>query len=132
MHDVEYLAQVIRERDEAREQAERAERERDTLVRMLVSEFGWADQSYLHAVLHGEPAIRNLRTELEVSYKFHDVAVTERDAERMMNRVLRADIERLRNALAAISLAEYESTSSASEKVHGNARIARKALEDTK
>jgi len=33
-----------------------------------------------------------------------------------------------RNALASISLDEYESTSSASEKVHGHARIARKAL----
>ncbi len=40
----------------------------------------------------------------------------------------RAEVERLRNALAAISLDEYESTSSASEKVHGHARIARKAL----
>ena len=40
----------------------------------------------------------------------------------------RAEVERLRNALASISLDEYESTSSASEKVHGHARIARKAL----
>ena len=38
------------------------------------------------------------------------------------------EITKLRNALAAISLDEYESTSSASEKVHGHARIARKAL----
>lgn len=34
----------------------------------------------------------------------------------------------LESALASISLDEYESTSSASEKVHGHARIARKAL----
>lgn len=40
----------------------------------------------------------------------------------------RAEVERLRNALAAISLDEYESTSSAADKVHGHARIARKAL----
>lgn len=40
----------------------------------------------------------------------------------------RAEIDRLRNALASVSLYEYESTSSASEKVHACARIARKAL----
>jgi hypothetical protein len=40
----------------------------------------------------------------------------------------RAEVERLRNALASVSLYEYESTSSASEKVHACARIARKAL----
>ena len=44
------------------------------------------------------------------------------------------EVRRLRNALASISLDEYESTSSASEKVHGHARIARRALyvEETK
>lgn len=41
---------------------------------------------------------------------------------------LTARIAELESALAAISLDEYESTSSASEKVHGHARIARKAL----
>ena len=56
-----------------------------------------------------------------------DALIRERDA-------ARAEVERLRNALAAISLDEYESTSSASEKVHGHARIARRALygEETK
>lgn len=39
-----------------------------------------------------------------------------------------ARIAALRNALASISVDEYESTSSASEKVHGHARIARLAL----
>lgn len=39
-----------------------------------------------------------------------------------------AEVERLRHALHCISLDEYESTSSASEKVHGHARIARDAL----
>jgi hypothetical protein len=38
------------------------------------------------------------------------------------------EIKRLRNALAQISLMEYESTSSASDKVHAAARIARTAL----
>jgi hypothetical protein len=41
---------------------------------------------------------------------------------------LRQEIVQLRGALAMISLTEYESTSSASEKVHDHARIARKAL----
>jgi hypothetical protein len=41
---------------------------------------------------------------------------------------MRSEIKRLRNALASISVNEYESTSSATEKVHGNARIARIAL----
>lgn len=38
------------------------------------------------------------------------------------------EVDRLRNTLAAISLMEYESTSSASEKVHAAARKARFAL----
>lgn len=38
------------------------------------------------------------------------------------------EIDKLRNALAAISLTEYESTSSASEKVHDHVRFARRAL----
>jgi len=37
--------------------------ERDTLVHMLVSEFGWSDTSYLHAAMHVENAIRNLRAD---------------------------------------------------------------------
>ena len=41
---------------------------------------------------------------------------------------LRQEIVQLRGALASISLTEYESTSSASEKVRDHARIARKAL----
>lgn len=40
----------------------------------------------------------------------------------------KAEVARLREALAKISLDEYESTSSASQKVHGHARIARNAL----
>ena len=42
--------------------------------------------------------------------------------------MVRAENAILRSALAAISLDEYESTSSASEKVHDHARIARRAL----
>jgi hypothetical protein len=40
----------------------------------------------------------------------------------------RAEIETLLNALASISVDEYETTSSASEKVHGHAKIARRAI----
>lgn len=50
------------------------------------------------------------------------------DDERREKVALASQVEKLRNALAAISLDEYESTSSASEKVHGHARIARKVL----
>ena len=52
----------------------------------------------------------------------------ERDEARAQRDALVEEIKKLRNALAAISLDEYESTSSASEKVHGHARIARRAL----
>lgn len=41
---------------------------------------------------------------------------------------LRRQRDEARNALAAISLDEYESTSSASEKVKGHARLARRVL----
>jgi hypothetical protein len=58
------IGALEKERDEARADAERAGRDRDTLVRMLVSEFGWEDTSYLHAMTHVENAIRNLRAEL--------------------------------------------------------------------
>lgn len=40
----------------------------------------------------------------------------------------RSEIETLLNALASISVDEYETTSSASEKVHGHAKIARRAI----
>lgn len=59
--------QVLTQRFNAQIAAtERAERERDTLVRMLVSEFGWEDSSYLHAMMHVENAIRNLKADLSV------------------------------------------------------------------
>jgi len=58
--------------DDAHEALERAERERDTLIRMLVSEFGWEDTSYLHAMMHVENAVRNLRTDLSVAVKERD------------------------------------------------------------
>jgi len=63
-----------------------------------------------------------------ISKAFHDVAVAERDYERGKSLSNAIEIERLRNALAQISLMEYESTSSASEKVHAAARISRAAL----
>ena len=56
------------------------------------------------------------------------VAVKERNEALAEIERLTARISELESALAAISLDEYESTSSASEKVHGHARIARKAL----
>lgn len=70
-----------------------------------------------------------------VSKAFHDVAVAERnlawhqcDGFRAEAKRLTERIAELTNALASISLTEYESTSSASEKVHDHARIARRAL----
>lgn len=42
----------------------RAERERNVLVEMLANEFDWKDTSYLHAVMHVENAIRNLRADV--------------------------------------------------------------------
>lgn len=42
----------------------------------------------------------NARAELEVAQRFHDVAVNERDVERTMNRVLRAEAADYANRLA--------------------------------
>ena len=55
---------------------ERACRERDTLVRMLASEFDWSDTSYLHAMMHVENAIRNLRAEARAAQAERDEATT--------------------------------------------------------
>jgi len=51
---------------------------------------------------------------------------------RSENLRLSQETEKLRNALASVSLDEYESTSTASEKVHRHARIAREVLHGKK
>jgi hypothetical protein len=53
----------------AEQERKRAERERDVLVEMLADEFDWQDASYLHAMMHVENAIRNLRADLAVASK---------------------------------------------------------------
>ena len=53
----------------AEQERERAERERNVLVEMLVYEFDWQDTTYLHAMMHVENAIRNLRADLAVASK---------------------------------------------------------------
>jgi hypothetical protein len=60
----------------------------------------------------------------------HALTITERERDEARAEAgrLTQRIAALENALASISLDEYESTSSASEKVHGHARTARKAL----
>jgi hypothetical protein len=62
----------------------RACRERDTLVRMLASEFDWSDTSYLHAMMHVENAIRNLRADARAAQAERDEALAnlnEREAD---------------------------------------------------
>ncbi len=80
----------------------------------------------------------DLRSEGDFVARIHDVvARMKKDRDEAQAEVVRlererraeqAEAARLRDALAMISLTEYESTSSASEKVHDHARIARKAL----
>lgn len=45
----------------------RVEQERDALVKVLADLFDWSDRSYLHAVMHVENAVRNLRADLSVA-----------------------------------------------------------------
>jgi myosin heavy subunit len=92
---------------------ERACRERDTLIRMLVSEFEWSDTSYLHAMMHVENAIRNLRAEaraaqaerdeatiklkfIETEYEKANASELTRDALALQNAALVARCETLR------------------------------------
>ena len=42
-------------------------KQRDFLVQLLVRLFGWEDKSYLHAVMHVENAVNNLRADLAVA-----------------------------------------------------------------
>ena len=60
--------------------------------------------------------------------RYLNMAAAERDEARAEIERMVQRIATLENALASISLSEYESTSSVSEKLHGHARIARKAL----
>ena len=48
----------------AEQERERAERECDVLIEILAHEFDWKDTSYLHAAMHVENAIRNLRADV--------------------------------------------------------------------
>lgn len=43
--------------------------QRDALVAQLAALFDWSDKSYLHATLHIENAVRNLRADLAVARK---------------------------------------------------------------
>ncbi len=87
--------------------AEKAEKERDELRAEVERLQSWTPiGTYSLDVQHEEERLRITK---------------ERD-------LARAEGSRLREALAKISLDEYESTSSATEKVHGHARIAREAL----
>lgn len=70
----------------------------------------------------------------ERSARWHDDMVQareERDEARAEVDTLRSQIERLRGVLHIVSLDEYESTTSASEKVHAHARQARIVLNET-
>ncbi len=44
--------------------AEQAERQRDSLVAVLARLFDWEDKTYVHAVMHVENAVGNLRADL--------------------------------------------------------------------
>lgn len=72
----------------------------------------------------------DIATTFDVTDVWDDLekAESERDGARAEIERLVTRITALESALASISLDEYESTSSASEKVHGHARIARRAL----
>ncbi len=63
--------------------------------------------------------------------KERDEALRERDEARAEVDGLRLQIERLRGVLHIVSLDEYESTSSAAEKIHAHARQARVVLNET-
>lgn len=102
--------------------------------RMTAESIGCGDNSCIFGVIrksHGMATNGGCRcfepliswNEQEHRWNRAEVQRVRRDVSR-----LAAEVVKLRNALAAISLDEYESTSSASEKVHGHARVARKAL----
>lgn len=48
---------------------EKVEKQRDVLVDILADLFGWQDRSYLHAVMHVENAVNNLRADLAMARK---------------------------------------------------------------
>ena len=110
--DADY-ERVVRERDEAQE----AYRE--------------ARASRWHAIKERDEAraeVERLRERLPVDGSNMPSIVDTLEDE---NVSLRAQIERLRGVLHVVSLDEYESTTSASEKVHAHARQARIVLNET-
>ena len=54
-----------------------AKKERDDLVALLAKLFGWADNSYLHAVMHVENAVNNLRADLAAATKDRDMMLAD-------------------------------------------------------
>lgn len=77
-----FAQKVVEERDAALERAAEAEKARDDLAALLAKLFDWPDKSYIHAVMHAENAVHNLRADLATAERFHEVAVKERDLER--------------------------------------------------
>lgn len=49
--------------------AERAERQRDSLVAVIACLFGWEDKTYAHAVVHIENAVNNLRADCAAAWR---------------------------------------------------------------
>jgi hypothetical protein len=108
-------------------------------LRPAVATYPWvADENEKIHQRDAERVVDEARAEVEYAYReggaLYEAKIAQSEAEHERDEA-RAEVGRLtqriaalENALASISLDEYESTSSASEKVHGHARTARKAL----
>jgi hypothetical protein len=131
------LVMAKRERDEARAYAEERNDEANKLQHFLNMAATERDEVRVDAAML-EDRLSEARAEVERLTDERDellVRVEDQGAELRATREAyngaRAEVERLRGVLHIVSLDEYESTSSASEKVHAHARQARAALNQT-
>lgn len=131
------LQRKVRHCDEITEERDKALRERDEARARCETLRELADVAALEQGLAQRRMMEAQRERDEAQARVIDAAlihaelVRERDEARAELDGLRLQIERLRGVLHIVSLDEYESTSSAAEKVHAHARQARVVLNET-
>lgn len=105
MNDPTDTEALLAELDEARREVERSGAMRfvaDDLVRRLVALFGWEDATPIHAALHVENAVLNLRADLAVARSEARRATEKHDRlhERLMG-IERANVDHWQDGYAA-------------------------------
>lgn len=105
MNDPTDTEALLAELDEARREVERSGAMRfvaDDLVRRLVALFGWEDATPIHAALHVENAVNNLRADLAVARSEARRATEKHDRlQERLSTIERTNVDHWRDGYAA-------------------------------